>query len=276
MKIPANFAFSQNNLQDYVDCPRRFELRYLEKLAWPAIRSEPILAVERHMLLGERFHRMIQQHQSGLPAELVGVTASEPELIDWWQAYLSAAPDPLPERRLVEHTLSAPLGNYRLVAKYDLLAIAPGERAMIVDWKTSLRKPKRALLSRRIQTRLYPFLLVEAGKSLNNGAPFKPEQIELIYWFTADPRNPERFPYSTDQFDQDRKFLQGLIADAVNASETNFPLTSNLLMCRYCNYRSLCDRGESAAEMEDDAADEDGSESSGFDLDFEQINEIVF
>lgn len=276
MQIPANFVFSQNNLQDYVDCPRRFELRYLEKLAWPAIRSEPILAVERHMLLGERFHRMIQQHQSGLSAELVGATASEPELIDWWQAYLSAAPDPLPERRLVEHTLSAPFGNYRMVAKYDLLAIAPGERAVIVDWKTSLRKPKRMLLSRRIQTRLYPFLLVEAGRVLNDGTPFKPEQIELIYWFTADPRNPERFPYSTDQLDQDRKFLQGLIADVVNASETDFPLTSDERMCRYCNYRSLCDRGVSAAEKEDDAADEEDSDSSGFDLDFEQISEIAF
>ncbi|MFA5837126.1 MAG: PD-(D/E)XK nuclease family protein [Bellilinea sp.] len=276
MQIPANFAFSQNNLQDFVDCPRRFELRHLKKLAWPAIRSEPILAVERHMLLGERFHRMIQQYQSGLAAELVGATASEPELAEWWQAYLSSAPEPLPERRLVEHTLSAPFGNYRLIAKYDLLAIAPGERAVVVDWKTSLRKPKRALLSRRIQTRLYPFLLAQAGNLLNNGAVIKPEEIELVYWFTADPRNPERFPYSIDQFDQDRKFLQGLIADAVNASETDFPLTGDERMCRYCNYRSLCDRGESAAKMEDDAADEEGNDSSGFDLDFEQISEIAF
>ncbi len=89
MKIPDNFAFSQNNLQDYVDCPRRFELRYLQKLAWPAIQSEPVLAVERHMQLGERFHRMVQQHQSGLAAEMVGMLASEPELAEWWQAYLA-------------------------------------------------------------------------------------------------------------------------------------------------------------------------------------------
>jgi len=77
MKIPDNFAFSQHNLQDYVDCPRRFELRYLKKLAWPAIQSEPVLAIERHMQLGERFHRMVQQHQSGLPADVVGVLMHE-------------------------------------------------------------------------------------------------------------------------------------------------------------------------------------------------------
>ena len=274
MKIPDNFAFSQNNLQDYVDCPRRFELRYLQKLAWPAIQSEPVLAVERHMQLGERFHRMVQQHQSGLAAEMVGMLASEPELAEWWQAYLDAAPEPLPEKRLVEYTLAAPFDGYRLVAKYDLLAITPGERVVIVDWKTSTKKPRRSILASRLQTRLYPFLLAEAGKGINGGKSFAPEQIELIYWFTADAHNPEHFPYSAKQYGEDKNYLHNLIADVVNASQTDFPLTSDLKMCRFCNYRSLCDRGEGAGEMEvESLVDESGS---GFDIDFEQIAEIAF
>jgi len=274
MKIPDNFAFSQNNLQDYVDCPRRFELRYLKKLAWPAIQSEPVLAVERHMQLGERFHRMLQQHQSGLPADVVGVMASEPELAEWWQAYLDAAPDPLPEKRLVEYTLAAPFAGFRLVAKYDLLAIAPGERVVIVDWKTSTKKPKRQILLDRLQTRLYPFLLVEAGKGINGGNPVTPEQVELIYWFTAAPRSPEHFPYSAELYDKDKGFLLNLIADVVNASGTDFPLTSDQKLCRFCNYRSLCNRGDEAGEMEEESLDESGT--SGFDMDFEQIAEIAF
>jgi len=275
MKIPDNFAFSQHNLQDYVDCPRRFELRYLKKLAWPAIQSEPVLAVERHMQLGERFHRMVQQHQSGLPADVVGVLASEPELAEWWQAYLKSAPAPLPEKRLAEYMLTTSFGGYRLVAKYDLLAIAPGERAVIVDWKTSVKKSRHSILASRLQTRLYPFLLVEAGKGLNDGNPFEPEQIELVYWFTADPQNPEHFPYSASQFAADRDYLNNLIADVVNASETDFPLTNQVKMCRFCNYRSLCDRGDTAGEMEEEALDDEGG-GSGFDLDFEQIAEIAF
>ncbi|HWR65024.1 MAG TPA: PD-(D/E)XK nuclease family protein [Bellilinea sp.] len=274
MKIPDNFAFSQNNLQDYVDCPRRFELRYLKKLAWPAIQSEPVLAVERHMQLGERFHRMLQQHQSGLPADVVGILASEPELVEWWQAYLNAAPEPLPEKRLVEYTLAAPFGGFRLVAKFDLLAIAPGEQVVIVDWKTSRKKPKRQILADRLQTRLYPFLLVEAGKGINGGQPVTPDQVELIYWFTAESRNPEHFPYSVALYEKDKNFLGNLIADVVNASQTDFPLTGDLKMCRFCNFRSLCNRGEAAGEYEEESLDEAGI--SGFELDFEQIAEIAF
>lgn len=276
MKIPANFAFSQNNLQDFADCPRRFELRHLEKLAWPAVRSEPYLEVERHMLLGERFHRMVQQHQTGLSAEEIEAQANEPELIEWWQAYQNHFPENLPHRRLVEHTLAAPFGDYRLVAKYDLLAIQPGKKVVIVDWKTNRKKPARSSLRNRLQTRLYPLLLVEAGQSVNDGTPLLPDQIEMVYWFTADPLRPEIIPYSADQYNLDQNFLQKLITEVKAASQSRFALTTDLRMCRFCNYRSLCDRGDQAASMEEDLDSDDTDSSGGFDLDFEQIGEIEF
>lgn len=276
MKIPANFAFSQNNLQDFADCPRRFELRHLQKLAWPAVRSEPYVEAERHMLLGESFHRMVQQHHSGLSVVQIESLASEPELIEWWQAYQKHFPVNLPRQRLVEQTLAAPFGGYRIVAKYDLITIQPGERAVIVDWKTTLRKPHRTSLRNRLQTRLYPFLLIEAWHTLYGRIPFLPEQVEMVYWFTADPGNPEIFPYSAQQYDLDRSFLQGMIADIEAASQSRFALTPDQRMCRFCNYRSLCDRGERAASMEEDPDLDDIETHTGFDLDFDQITEIVF
>lgn len=276
MNIPPDFAFSQNNLQDFVDCPRRFELRYLQKLAWPAVRTVPYLEVERHIHLGERFHRMVQQHQIGLPAGQIEVTANEPELLEWWHAYQNNLPADLPPRRLAEHILAAPFGKYRLVAKYDLLAVQTGERAVIVDWKTNPKKPQRTILRGRVQSRLYPFLLVEAGKTLNNGIPFTPEQVEMVYWFTADPHNPEFFPYTTSQFDADREFLQNLIAEVEAAASSNFILTADLRMCRFCNYRSLCGRGEQAASLEEDLEPVETDSLSGFDIDFEHITEIEF
>ena len=62
MRLIENFQFSQANLQDFVDCRRRFQLRYLQHIAWPAIESEPVLENERFLQQGARFHRMIQQH----------------------------------------------------------------------------------------------------------------------------------------------------------------------------------------------------------------------
>ena len=46
-ELPGSFIFSQSSLQYYFDCPRRFQLRYIEHLAWPAVETEPVLENER-------------------------------------------------------------------------------------------------------------------------------------------------------------------------------------------------------------------------------------
>ncbi|PJF28501.1 MAG: PD-(D/E)XK nuclease family protein, partial [Phototrophicales bacterium] len=55
--LPPNFQFSQSNLQDYIDCPRRFELRHIQHLHYPSIESEPQLDREAHQRRGVAFHR---------------------------------------------------------------------------------------------------------------------------------------------------------------------------------------------------------------------------
>ena len=69
MPLPPNFIFNQASLQDAVECRRRFQLRYLLELAWPAPVAEPADEHEAHIRSGEAFHRLIHQHQVGLPAE---------------------------------------------------------------------------------------------------------------------------------------------------------------------------------------------------------------
>ena len=42
MTLPSEFQFTQGKLQDYVDCPRRFQLRHVLMQPWPAlITDEP-------------------------------------------------------------------------------------------------------------------------------------------------------------------------------------------------------------------------------------------
>ena len=69
MVLSTEFQFNQANLQDYVDCRRRFQLRYLLQIAWPAIGIEPPLEHERLLRLGAAFHRMIHQHTLGVSEE---------------------------------------------------------------------------------------------------------------------------------------------------------------------------------------------------------------
>ncbi len=274
MRLPADFSFSQQNLQDYIECARRFELRYVQKLAWPAIRSEPVLELERQMCLGERFHQMVQQHQLGLPEETVVSQASEPELEEWWRSYLGHPLEQLPEKRYPEITLAASFQGTRLIAKYDLIAIDPGQRAVIVDWKTNRRPAPLSILKVRAQTRLYPFLLSLAGAHLNAGTVIQPEIIQMIYWFTADPARPAVIPYSQQQFEIDREYIARTIAQ-ITAQEAPFPLTEDERECLFCNYRSLCQRGAAAGrDSEEETA---GAENaSALDIDFDQIAEIEF
>jgi len=60
MTLPTHFT--QASLQDYADCPRRFQLRYVERVAWPALEADSALENERHMQQGIAFHRLAHQH----------------------------------------------------------------------------------------------------------------------------------------------------------------------------------------------------------------------
>ena len=277
MPLPPEFTFSQHNLQDYLDCPRRFQLRYLERMAWPAVQSEPILEQERRMQLGERFHQLVQQHQLGLPAEtLEPIATSDPELQAWWQAYLQDLPDNLPPIRKVEYSLSAPFAGFRLLAKYDLLAIEPGKQIHIVDWKTNRRRLSAANLRERTQTHLYPFLIVLAGTHLNAGVAWLPEQVELTYWFTAEPSKPQNFQYSAAKYLEDEKLLSAWINAIQRSADQPMLMTSDINhQCKLCNYRSFCDRGQRAGEWDDGVVEPETGKQS-IDFDFDQIEEIEF
>ncbi len=269
MSLPADFQFSQSSLQDYVDCPRRFQLRYIHRLAWPAIRAEPPLESERYLQQGRFFHRLVHQHMLGIPPSRLSAQIADEELSRWWRNYLEHGPADLPQARYVEVLLSAPLGGYRLVAQYDLIALDPGGRAVIVDWKASRRRPGRAWLAGRLQTRVYPYLLVRAGREFNGGREFAPEQVEMVYWFTEFPVAPERFVYHTAQYQEDGSYLGELIREIAGRRESVFPLTTEERHCRLCHYRSFCRRGIRAGLL--DEAEEPEDDDFGLTFDLEQL-----
>ena len=282
MMLEPDFQFSQYKLQDYIECPRRFQLRHIEQLKWPALKTEPVIDHERLLDLGKRFHQMVHQQILGLAVELITRSVSDPELMRWWEDYLQEAPvDKVPPTRLPEHTLATRISGHLLVAKYDLLAFsssedeAGGQKAVIIDWKTSSRRPSRQFLQSRLQTKVYPFLLVEAGANILHGRSLQANQIEMIYWFVNAPDDPEHLFYSEDLYQRDRNDICGLIEEISNVPENQFMLTLNDDHCRFCEYRSLCNRGTIAGdwrELEDDNVVDDGP----IDLDFDQIGEIAF
>jgi hypothetical protein len=273
--LPVDFQFSQNNLQDYADCPLRFELRHLLHREWPALKSEPALEFEHRTELGVQFHEMVHQSLSGVPAEQIAVLATDPDLAGWWNEFsTSTLLSELPALRRVEFSLSAPFAGYRLIAKYDLLAIEPGQRAVIVDWKTAGKPPSRSNMANRFQSKVYPYLMVTAGATLNGGKPFRPEQVEMIYWFTNEPGQPMHFQYSQQQYQADGESLAGWAREIAARPAGQFPMTLDEKKCLYCVYRSLCNRGTRAGDWQD--APDEIEPNPGLDVPFDQIGEIEF
>ncbi len=281
--LPDGFVFSQSSLQDYVDCPRRFQLRYLEHCRWPAPETDDALEFERRMQSGQAFHRLMRQFYSGVaPALLEPVAATDDDLRRWWANHIATPPAGLPQDvREAEVTLATTLcaGStpaspcFRIEARYDLLAGTPGGRWTIVDWKTVEKRTPRERLQSRLQTRIYPLVLVRGGATFNDG-PLAPEGVEMLYWFAGYPAQPERFAYSAEALMADEAYLQGLLAGIV-AQAGEFLKTQDKRLCHYCVYRSLC-WDDVAAGLSAGAGDAETSAAALDDLDLDAITPIPF
>ena len=280
MKLVESFDFTQSNIQDYLDCFYRFYLRYILRTKWPALVVEDAIKFEARGQAGARFHRLVQQYLAGIPEEQLSPAAAgdpEPGISIWWENFLSHVPSWLVGEKFSEITLSANLSDSRLVAKYDLLLIDQDHHQItIFDWKTSQKLPKKEWLMERVQTRLYRFVLAQSSQALTRGQTFKPADIEMVYWFADFPKNLIRLPYDETTYQKDQSFFSTLVTEIKNRPEGSFSKTTDLKKCRYCVYRSHCDRGTQAGNLDGYEDFDMDIESAEVETDFDEIAEIKF
>lgn len=271
MLLPEGFVFTQASLQDYVDCPRRFQLRYVLGQRWPAVEAEPLFEHERLLRRGERFHRLVERHQLGVPPTHLHTLLQGDEILrEWWERYLSFSfVHNLSGQRYPELRLTADLAGARVVSALDLLVVQPGRHLYIFDWKTHSPIPRSEWLREHMQTVLYLWLMAAVGPALF-GAWVVPERISMIYWFTAVPDAPARFDYTSERYERDGMRLSSLVAEILAGdAREQWLLAEDERRCRHCIFRSLCARGIVAgpvAELAVDFAEESASVSALFDL----------
>lgn len=279
MTLPKDFDFTQGNLQDYVDCPYRFYLRYILKTKWPALLVDDAYDFEQRSQTGARFHRIIQQFLSGVPADRLNEMAEtdpNPDVATWWENFQLNMLPQLDGDRFVETILTTTLMGHRMLAKYDLILAQDNHKFVIFDWKTSQKRMRKDWLLDKIQTRLYRFVLTRAGSSLTDCAPINPAQVHMNYWFAPHPEMPISLPYNQSDFESDQTFFMDLIDEILNRKPGAFFKISNSKKCQYCVYRSHCDRGVEAGGLAE--FDELGIETETFTplTDFDTISEIEF
>lgn len=275
------FHFSQSNLQDFSDCRRRFYLRYIRQISWPAAEAEPMIDHEKWMRQGAEFHQMIHQSLLGVPDDMLSKQAGKEPLQSWWTNFLGyktilpGIGDPK-SRHLPEFSLSAHLGKFSIIAKFDLLIILPDTIILIYDWKTSRQRPKRASLKQRLQTLVYPVVASLCSPAFVNNSTGGTPNIRMNYWFAGFPDKPEVFNFDQQALDEASRQIEALmstISSLIPMNDEAFPLTDDHKKCTHCVYRSLCNRGTHAGVFSEVDQAEDMAE---VELDFEQIGEIEY
>ena len=268
-------SLSQSSLQDFRECPRRFQLKIVDNTTWPAAVLEPLSQLEHYTDLGNTFHQICHQFFSGIPANYIKETITDPDLQLMWENFLSFAEAFNGHKRYAEIVLTSPFLGHELVAKYDLVVQISAGKFIIYDWKTAAKKPSRTILSQRFQTILYPLLFVKAGNSLFKSYSSAPADISMHYWYAMSSDPEEIFPYSDEIHTNNLIELTNIVSeiDDLITGGTAFPLTEDRSHCQKCVYRSLCERGNRSASY-DQYTDIENEDLSNQHFDLDSIAEI--
>jgi len=236
---------SQGQLNLLETCPRKFQHTYLEQLASPTTPDQ-----QERLILGSRFHLLMQQREMGLPIE--PFIQEDDQLRQWFTAFVGAAPKILslseasPALRQSEHQRTLEFEGHLITVVYDLLILTE-QQAQILDWKTYPKPQKSGRLAENWQTRLYPFVMAETSH-------YQPEQISITYWFfqsrDADQTEPQslRFAYDSAQHRKIRHDLTRLLQqltgwlDLYKTTGEPFPQIPQTPTCDDCGFALRCQR----------------------------------
>ena len=278
MDLIKNNTYSASALQTFLDCERKYELLYIKEIKWPALKYEPYKEIEEKMIRGQRFHHLIHQHHLGIDTDTLKEIALNMEIDNWWNNYIDFFNRQSNIKfKWSEINLTIPFGkNTLLTARYDLITLEEEKFFTIFDWKTSENRSPDKYILNRIQTKLYPLVLCETGfLNITDKLQIDPDMIKMVYWFANFPRNPFTISYSTNDYKNDKRYIRSLIDQIESKADGSFNKTSNINFCSYCNYRSLCDRGIKAININQVKNDQHHNENI-FEIDLDSIGEIEY
>jgi hypothetical protein len=252
-KNNAKFRFSQSMLEDWLACRQRFYLRHIAFLEWPELETDQYVEQRRRTQKGLDFHHLMEKVATDVPTADISKLEMDPVMRQWWDNFVTAAPLDIQNATFYpEITLSVVLGGYLFIAKCDLIAVLPDGRIQIWDWKTAAKLPRRDQMGKHTQTRLYQLLATLVGQSLTDGKLVTPEQVEMIYWFPNFPERSMRFAYNAQDLARDDAYFRRLAAEiSAVSSPDDFFKSADLKACKYCQFRSYCDRGTTGGSLDD-------------------------
>ena len=230
--------------------------------------------MEKKAHMGIQFHRIVQQILSGVKPEDVMQSIEDNQLSQWVTRFITFINQEHFSINFPELSVMMAFNGYRILSVFDLVVVKKDNKAMIFDWKTTQKEPKPSFYSKRIQSQVYPMVMVESCQQFLPGQSLKPDDVEMVYWFPEFPERAIHMGYSQAGHLDNKSRIADLIGDIIRREPGDFELTQEKNRCKYCMYRSLCDRGRTAGNESEES--EDPSEISLDLLDFDQIEEIPY
>ena len=234
----SGFEFSQNALNTFRSCPKKFGYKYIQGLNW---KKEDDEEYYRSMKYGREFHLMCERYFSGIPVGKFTGSKEYEKFDKWLEKVKKAVPIYEDKECLPEYGLSIKIDEEsRLTAKYDLAVIYRENNQLCIDvwdWKTENRKLKYNDLENRMQSIVYMAIAYEAiPKIYGNGE--EKARVKMYYYQPEYYTEPIELTYSEEKFEKDKIKIGGLIKEI---KKSNFE-DKNLKSCKYCEFNMLCNR----------------------------------
>jgi CRISPR/Cas system-associated exonuclease Cas4 (RecB family) len=214
-----NNFFSQTSLKDYLFCPYKYKLKYIDKIYWFHLESSSLKN-------GADFHLAAERYFSKIP-NLYNFYIN-----DWLKNLKQDFPITQDEIYLPEYNLNYSEHNIKLKARYDLIVLKKN-KIQIIDFKTNSKNLNFKDQKEDIQTKVYLFVLANS-LSLFKNKNYSLNDINMAYW----QPNFEKIsiPYSFEKHIEYSAFFKNLINEIQNSK---FKKNNS---CKSCEFKFFCQK----------------------------------
>ena len=236
------FVYSQNSINTYKSCAKKFKYKYIDKINW---KYDDIDSREYYdsLKVGSEFHLLCERYFSNIS---IGIDENtNPKFKLWIDKIKKLFPMNDDKIYLPEYEVRLNLDDSIITAKYDLLIIDK-DNIEIRDWKTENVKLEYKNASNRIQTIIYMLLVKDVVCKIFN-LDIKYENIKMKYYQPQYNDNPIEILYSEDKYKLDKANISKYIDMIKNTNYEKeddyiYQLTKNDKHCKYCEFNKLCNR----------------------------------
>lgn len=230
-----DFYFSQNSLNTFKQCFLKFNYKYIEGINFRKDEEGYYENIET----GLNFHLLCNRYFIGIDPFIGKDTKDKDNLNKWYNNLIETIPMKEDNEYLSEYTIKMQKNTIKLQANYDLI-ILKKDSIEIWDFKTENRKPKVEDLKKRMQTKVYMYVLMENLNLINKEINY--DKLKMVYFNPQFENSKVEITYSLEEHTFNEESIKAII-DSINEYEFKGNYFEGLKKkaCNYCEFYRLCE-----------------------------------